>query len=199
MECSSPLGDQGMSKVARALPPGGPPLGGLGAAHWCATVGSASAIMEGLLMSSRAPSSRTPPWFDLIASSLTPPCFDVIEVYPRVRRLGLGRPFMSLMVSVISKTWDVMNLRKSTTSLTVAVLDPRSCSTKSMNSGKDSVASFWNRYSEKSTRPTTSTPTSCTILAAVGFSSNDSNSAFEIFMSPSASRPLVVISSWSFE
>mmetsp|Transcript_59487 Transcript_59487/g.159334 ORF Transcript_59487/g.159334 Transcript_59487/m.159334 type:complete len:215 (+) Transcript_59487:74-718(+) len=104
-----------------------------------------------------------------------------------------------LMTSVISRTCEPMNLRKSTMSLTVAVLDPRSWSTRSMNSGKDSVASPWKRYSEKSTRPTTSTPTSCTILAAFGFSSSDSNSFFEILMSPSASRPLVVRHSCSFE
>mmetsp|Transcript_74999 Transcript_74999/g.199166 ORF Transcript_74999/g.199166 Transcript_74999/m.199166 type:complete len:255 (+) Transcript_74999:306-1070(+) len=86
-----------------------------------------------------------------------------------------------------------MNLRRFMTSLTVALLVPRSSSTLSIKSPKDNVcfppapasedssSSSWfpsKKRSVRSTRPTTSTPTSCSSLAAWGFSRIISYSPF---------------------
>mmetsp|Transcript_50030 Transcript_50030/g.92405 ORF Transcript_50030/g.92405 Transcript_50030/m.92405 type:complete len:234 (+) Transcript_50030:1-702(+) len=87
----------------------------------------------------------------------------------------------------------VMNFRMSTMSLTVALLLPRNCRTTSMKSGKVSGMSPFRpkMKSAKSTRPTTSTPTSCKARAASGISSSRSNSSFVMIPSPSLSRPLL--------
>mmetsp|Transcript_16782 Transcript_16782/g.52637 ORF Transcript_16782/g.52637 Transcript_16782/m.52637 type:complete len:223 (+) Transcript_16782:256-924(+) len=103
---------------------------------------------------------------------------------------------LSMRVSIAFRT----NLLRFMTSLTVALLVPRSSSTLSIKSPKDRVFSpasdsessccSSKKRSVRSTRPTTSTPTSCSSLAAAGCSRIISYSAFVMLRSLGSWPPL---------
>mmetsp|Transcript_109397 Transcript_109397/g.337737 ORF Transcript_109397/g.337737 Transcript_109397/m.337737 type:complete len:242 (-) Transcript_109397:760-1485(-) len=95
------------------------------------------------------------------------------------------------------------NFRRSTTSLTVAVLEPRSLRITSMNSSNArpslsaSASSSSKMKSAQSKIPSGSTPTSASARMAAGFSRIFLNSTREILRSPSSSRVSTMV--WSFE
>mmetsp|Transcript_40344 Transcript_40344/g.109041 ORF Transcript_40344/g.109041 Transcript_40344/m.109041 type:complete len:365 (-) Transcript_40344:965-2059(-) len=98
-----------------------------------------------------------------------------------------------LILFSIEPNWVLMYLRRSTTSFTVAVLDPRKDRTVSMKVAKlmppDSSSSSSKRKSAKSTNAYTSTSTLSSNFTADGLSRIATNSVLEIMWSPSVSRP----------
>mmetsp|Transcript_103533 Transcript_103533/g.288273 ORF Transcript_103533/g.288273 Transcript_103533/m.288273 type:complete len:200 (-) Transcript_103533:128-727(-) len=108
---------------------------------------------------------------------------------------------------LVCMAWVRMNFRRVTMSFTVAVFVPRSCITTSMKLGKVScllpssstgAASSSKMKSARSTKPTTSTSTSCRALVASGLTRIFSNSALEMCLFPSLSKVKTMSANFRF-
>mmetsp|Transcript_51293 Transcript_51293/g.115323 ORF Transcript_51293/g.115323 Transcript_51293/m.115323 type:complete len:275 (-) Transcript_51293:839-1663(-) len=108
---------------------------------------------------------------------------------------GNGNPCGMMMRSVCSMRASscTKHLRRSTTSLTVALLVPRSCSTSSMKSAKLTLSPLVKIKSEKSTKPTTSTPTSLSAFRASGCWRRAAKRGLEMRCLKPGSRSLITL------